>query len=158
MEPDGLARHPYRGGGRREVRSGRHPQNIRSVLGIYRGLRTGEDKRRQSEKFQPQKELASEWTVTMREMERETAHGWSSRIARTGWGREGSLRMYEGRLTRVRQQVWQESEEARDLGPGRQEKFSPQEVERMLADPLGQARGAVREQSPAASPLAAADN
>ena len=96
--------------------------------------------------------------MTMREIGREAAEGWSSRAARMGGGREGSLRMYEGRLTRVRQQVWQESEEARDLGPGRQEKFSPQEVERMLADPLGQARGAAREQSPAASLLAAADN
>jgi hypothetical protein len=112
----------------------------------------------ENEKFRPQKELAAERTVTMREMERETAQGWSSRAARLGGGREGSLRMYEGRLTRVRQQVWQENEEVRDLGPGRQEKFSPQEVERMLSQPVGELRGAVREQSPTASPLAAADN
>ena len=114
--------------------------------------------RGQSEKFQPQKELASERTVTMREMERETAHGWSFRTARTGGGREGSLQMYEGRLTRVRQQVWQESEEARVLGPGRQEKFSPAEVEKMLSRPVGELRGAAKEQSPEAFPLAAADN
>jgi len=97
--------------------------------------------RGESEKFQPQRELASERTVTMREMERETAQGWSSRAARMGGGREGSLRMYEGRLTRVRQQVWQESEEARDLGAGRQEKFSPAEVEKMLSQPVGELRG-----------------
>ena len=96
--------------------------------------------------------------MTMREMERETAHGWSSRTARTGGGREGSLQMYEGRLTRVRQQVWQESEEARVLGPGRQEKFSPAEVEKMLSRPVGELRGAAKEQSPEAFPLAAADN
>lgn len=114
--------------------------------------------RGENEKFQPQKELAAERTVTMREMERKTAQGWSSRAARVGGGREGSLRMYEGRLTRVRQQVWQESQEVRDLGPGRQEKFSPQEVERMLSQPVGELRGAAREQSPTASPLAAADN
>jgi len=97
--------------------------------------------RGESEKFQPQTQLASERTVTMREMERENAADWSSRTARMGGGREGSLRMYEGRLTRVRQQVWQESEEARDLGAGRQEKFSPAEVEKMLSQPVGELRG-----------------
>jgi len=111
--------------------------------------------------FQLQKELASERTVKMPEMERETAQGWASRAsraARMGGGREGSLRMYEGRLTRVREQVWQEETNARDLGAGRQEKFSPAEVEKMLSQPFGELRGAPREQSPAASPLAAADN
>lgn len=101
--------------------------------------------RGESEKFQPQNELGSERTVTMREMDREDAQGWSSRVARMGGGREGSLRMYEGRLTRVRQQVRQESEEARDLGPGRQEKFSPAEVEKMLSQPAAELRGAARE-------------
>jgi len=114
--------------------------------------------RGESKRFQPQKELASERTVTMRETERETAQGWSSRAARMTGGREGFLRMYEGRLTRVRQQVWQESENARDLGAGRQEKFSPADVEKMLSQPVGQWRGAAKEQSTAASPLAAADN
>ena len=114
--------------------------------------------RGESEKFQRQAELASEQAVTMREMERETAPGWSSRAARMAGGREGFLRKYEGRLTRVRQQVWQESENARDLGAGRQEKFSPADVEKMLSQPVGQWRGAAKEQSTAASPLAAADN
>ena len=114
--------------------------------------------RGESKTFQPQKELASERTVKMPEMERKTAQGWASRAARVGGGREGSLRMYEGRLTRVREQVWQEETNARDLGAGRQEKFSPAEVEKMLSQPFGELRGAPREQSPAASPLAAADN
>ena len=114
--------------------------------------------RGESEKFQPQKELASERTLTMREMERETAEGWSSRSSRLGGGREGALRMYEGRLTRVREQVWREEENPRDLGPGRQEKFSPQEVEKMLAQPLGEAGRAARGEPPAASPPAVADN
>ena len=112
----------------------------------------------ESEKFQPQRELASERTMTMREMERETAEGWSMRTARMGGGREGSLPMYEGRLTRVRQQVWEKETSERDLGPERQEKFSPQEVEKMLSQPVGKLREAAKEQSPAASPLAAADN
>jgi hypothetical protein len=111
-----------------------------------------------SEKFQPPTELASERTLTMREVERENAQGWSSRAARMGGGRDGSLRMYEGRLTRVRQQVWQESKEARDLGAGRKEMFSPQEVDKMLSQPVGELRGEAREQSAKASPLAAADN
>jgi len=114
--------------------------------------------RGESEKFQPQTQLASERTVTMREMERENAADWSSRTARMGGGREGSLRMYEGRLTRVRQQVWRESEEVRDLGEGRQEKFSPAEVEKMLSQPTAEVREATREQSAKASPLAAAGN
>lgn len=97
--------------------------------------------RGESKTFQPQKDLASERTVKMPEMERETAPGWSSRAARMGGNREESLRMYEGRLTRVRQQVWQESEETRDLGAGRQEEFSPAEVEKMLSQPAGQPRG-----------------
>jgi len=112
----------------------------------------------ESEKFQPQTQLASERTVTMREMGQETAAGWSSRIARMGGGREGSLRMYEGRLTRVRQQVWRESEQARDLGAGRQEKFSPAEVEKMLSQPTAEVREATKEQFPAASLPATEDN
>ena len=112
----------------------------------------------QNEKFQPSRELAKEQTLKYREMEREPAVDWSSRSARLGAGREGGLRMYEGRLTRVREQVWRDDDNARDLGPGRQEKFSPQEVEKMLAQPVGEAGRAARAQPRAASPPAAADN
>ena len=69
--------------------------------------------------------------------------------------------MYEGRFTRVRQQVAvqeTELENERDLGPERQEQFRPSEVEKMLADPLKDIRGQVKERPSAASPLAAADN
>ena len=111
-----------------------------------------------SEKFQPGSDLGSRRTVTFRELEHEGAGDWSSRSARLGNGRDGALRMYEGRLTRVRQQVWQEEPSPRDLGPGRQEKFSPREVEEMLSRPVGEPRGAAKEQSPAASPLATGDN
>ena len=112
-----------------------------------------------NEKFQPDGELVSQRSLKFREVERESAAGWSSRTARVTSGAGESLRMYEGRLTRVRKQVWREEKEGvRDLGPGRQEKFSPQEVEKMLSQPAGELRGAARAQSPAASPLAAADN
>ena len=112
-----------------------------------------------NDRFQPGNELVSEPLLTFREMERESAAGWSSRSARVASATEGSLRMYEGRLTRVRNQVWQEEKQGvRDLGPGRQEKFSPQEVEKMLSRPMGEPRGPAKAQSPAASPLAAAGN
>lgn len=108
--------------------------------------------------FQPDKDLGPKRTVTFRALEREREGDWSSRSARLGSGRDGSLRMYEGRLTRVRQQVWQEEPSPRDLGPGRQEKYSPEEVEKMLSRPIGESRGAAKEQSPGAFPLATADN
>ena len=111
-----------------------------------------------NEKFQPSEELVSQQTTKHRELAREPATDWSSRAARLKGGGNGSLPMYEGRLTRVRQQVRQEESSPRDLGPGRQEKFSPQEVEKMLSRPVGEPRGTAKEQSPAASPLAAADN
>lgn len=111
-------------------------------------------------KFQPEGEWASQRSMNFRELEREPASGWTSRPAQLNGGREGSWRMYEGRLTRVRQHVSreQESGSARDLGPGRQEKYSPEEVEKMLSRPIGESRGAAKEQSPGASPLATADN
>lgn len=112
----------------------------------------------ESERFQTQKDLALEQTLKMREMEREAAQGWSSRAARMGGGREGSLRLYEGKLTRVREQVWREDQRARDLGADRQEKFRPEEVEKILSQPVGESAPRAREQSPSASPLAAAGN
>ena len=114
--------------------------------------------RGQNENFQTSQELAKEHTRTYREVERRPVADWASRSARLVAGRDGSLRMYDGRLTRVRGQVWREEGKGRDLGPGRQEKFSPQEVERMLSRPVGEPRGAATGQSREASPLAAADN
>lgn len=112
----------------------------------------------ENKKFQPSEELASQKTTKHRELAREPATDWSSRSARLKGRKNDTLPIYEGRLTRVRQQVWQEETNPRDLGPGRQEKFSPQEVEKMLSRPVGEPRGTVKEQSPTASPLAAADN
>lgn len=112
---------------------------------------------RADEKFRFSQEIASEKTTIYRELEKEPAADWSSRSASLGARADGSLRMYEGRLVRVREQVWREEQSARDLGPGRQEKFSPEEVEKMLSQPAGPTRGATA-QSPAASPLAAAGN
>ena len=116
---------------------------------------SGADK--SDEKFRPAPRLASEKTKAYRELKKESAPDWSSRPASLGARTDGSLRMYEGRLTRIREQVWQEEQNMRDLGPGRQEKFSPEEVEKMLSQPAREVRGA-KGRSPAASPLAAAGN
>lgn len=110
------------------------------------------------QKFQPGKDPSPVRSLTFRDLGRESAPGWSSRSSSLGGGTDGSLRMYEGRLIRVRQQVWREDENPRDLGPDRQEKFSPEEVERMLSQPVARGREMVKEQSPEASPLAVADN
>lgn len=109
------------------------------------------------EKFQPQQGLASEKTKAYRELEKESAPDWSSRPASLGARTDGSLRMYEGRLTRIREQVSREEQNPRDLGPGRQEKFSPEEVEKMLSQPAAEGQG-VKGRSPTASPPAAAGN
>jgi hypothetical protein len=68
--------------------------------------------------------------------------------------------MYEGRLTRVRKQVWLDEEAGKDLGAGRKEKFSPQEVEQMLSNPggAGQVQGGATEQSLKAKPHTAVGN
>ncbi|NDC79902.1 MAG: hypothetical protein EB090_01320 [Verrucomicrobia bacterium] len=100
-----------------------------------------------------------------RQLSRHEAMGWASRTSRMGQATDGSLQMYEGRLTRVRHQVSHESNSAdRDLGEGRREKYSPEEVRRLLQQQPGlpeikeMVRPAlpVRAESPAASrPLAA---
>ena len=93
-----------------------------------------------------------------RQLERPPAPEWVSRATRVGRQEDGSLRMYEGRLTRIRQEVRREDKNVRDLGPGRQERFSPDEVEKILSQPAPKSRRAATEQSAGASPLAAADN
>ena len=82
-----------------------------------------------------------------------------------GQATDGTLRMYEGRLVRVRQQVNQDATTTdRDLGDGHQEKFTPEEVQKILKKQPGLpemkevVRPAipVRAESPVASrPLAA---
>jgi len=103
-------------------------------------------------KFQPSAESASPRLLSHRELSRESAPDWSSRASSLTGSGDGSLRMYEGRLIRTREQVAREDKNVRDLGPSRQEKFSPEEVEKMLSEPVGELRGTVTGQSAAASP------
>jgi hypothetical protein len=116
------------------------------------------DRTMMNESFQAAGEWGGTKSFTAEELPRKRAPDWMSRASDRELGADGSLRRYEGRLTRVREQVWQEEEKARDLGPGRQEKFRPNEVERILAEPIGPTRAAVRGQSRAASPPAVGDN
>ena len=100
-----------------------------------------------------------------RELSRPEADGWSSRASRMGQATEGTLQMYEGRLARVRQRVNRDAVSTdRDLGNGRQEKYSPEEVQKILKQQPGlpeikemvQPALPVRAESPTASrPLAA---
>lgn len=83
---------------------------------------------------------------------------WSSRASSLGAGNEGTLRMYEGRLTHVRQQIWRENQSARDLGRGRREKFTPEDVDKILSQPLEMAQGTVKAQSEGEFPRATAGN
>ena len=58
---------------------------------------------------------------------------WISRASPKFQSREGGVVMYEGRLTRVRENVVRDdSMGRRDLGEGRKEMFSPYEVQRLL--------------------------
>lgn len=114
----------------------------------------GEWTRRESQnaKFQPLDNSETARILSYRELGRESAPEWSSRASPLAGGSGGGLRRYEGRLTRVREQVVREEKNVRDLGPGRQEKFSPEEVEKMLSEPVGELRGTVTGQSGGASP------
>jgi len=112
-----------------------------------------------NERFQPSAESGGTPALRYRELSRESAPDWSSRSSSLAGRGDGSLRMYEGRLIRVREQVAREEKNVRDLGPGRQEKFSPEEVEKMLSEPVGELRGTVTTgRSATASPPATAGN
>ena len=95
---------------------------------------------------------------TWKEVESKASPDWSSRPTRLAQREDGSLKKYEGRLLRVKESVQREAETVRDLGPDRRENFSPEEVDQILSRPAGAVRGAATGQSPAACPLAAADN
>lgn len=115
------------------------------------------------EKFQPAEDPANRPSLVFPELGRKPAPDWSSRGSALAGQTDGSLRRYEGRLTRVRRQVALEeppenTEKFRDLGSQRQERFRPDEVEKMLSQPFGEFRGGAKERSPAASPPATADN
>ena len=116
------------------------------------------DRENRNAKFQPSADSGESRILSYRELSRESAPEWSSRSSSLAGGTDGSLRMYEGRLIRVREQVVREEKSARDLGPGRQEKFSPEEVEKMLSEPVGELRGTVTGQPATASLPATAGN
>lgn len=66
-------------------------------------------------------------------IEKRDAPDWISRTSPKFQGKEGSLAMYEGRLTRVRETIVKEdSQEKRDLGAGKKEMFDPGEVQKIL--------------------------
>lgn len=110
--------------------------------------------------FQTARSLARDHGITFRGQEPEVAQGWASRKTALQADGKGFPRMYEGRLTRVRETVLREDQSARDLGEGRQEKFAPEEVEKMLSQfqaPNG-LREPLKEQPGGASPPATAGN
>jgi len=58
---------------------------------------------------------------------------WVSRTSPNFQGKDGSLAMYDGRLTQVRETMIKEDSSAkRDLGAGRKEMFDPREVQKIL--------------------------
>jgi len=66
-------------------------------------------------------------------MEKKEGPDWVSRTSPKFQGKEGSLAMYEGRLTQVRETMIKEDSSAkRDLGAGRREMFDPSEVQKIL--------------------------
>ena len=113
---------------------------------------------KKSGRYQAQQTLASSDTRVFRQIPGETASGWSSRSDRVTQKSDGGLKMYEGRLTRVRARMVEEEKNVRDLGAGRQESYRPDQVEKMLSQPLGDLRGPVREPPAAASPPGAGGN
>lgn len=76
---------------------------------------------------------------------------WSSRPSHAFYSKSGSLQMYEGRLTRVKEEILQdEAHSGRDLG-GRAEKFTPAEVQKMLKEKKESSPNPVRAEFPRAS-------
>jgi len=58
---------------------------------------------------------------------------WVSKTSPNFQGKDGSLAMYDGRLTQVRETMIKEDSSAkRDLGAGRKEMFDPREVQKIL--------------------------
>lgn len=103
------------------------------------------DNEKTSAKFpNPQEPLAAD-RIQVRQIKAESGPEWLDRTSRMTTADRGEPRPYEGRLTRVREQVWRETQDARDLGKGRQERFKPEEVEKILAQPAGKFGDEVRE-------------
>ncbi|MCX6935278.1 MAG: hypothetical protein NTZ01_03665 [Verrucomicrobia bacterium] len=95
-----------------------------------------------------------------KELARVDAPDWSSRSSPTFQAKDGSLQMYSGRLIRVREKVARDDPTSgRDLGEGKREMFSPNEVKKILEGrhtpiaPLehAQVQAPVKAESPMAS-------
>jgi hypothetical protein len=66
-------------------------------------------------------------------IERKEEPDWVSRASPKFQGKEGSLAMYEGRLTQEREtMIKEDSSVKRDLGAGKKEMFDPTEVQKIL--------------------------
>ena len=82
---------------------------------------------RQEPLFQKKKE------IQMIDLQSEEGPNWVTRRSPQYHKKNGELRLYEGRLVRVRERVnRQEDCTTRDLGAGKQEVFGPNEVKEML--------------------------
>ena len=82
---------------------------------------------RQEPLFQKKKE------IQMIDLQSEEGPNWVTRRSPQYHQKNGDLRMYEGRLVRVREKVSREEDlMRRDLGVGKQEIFNPDEVQKML--------------------------
>ena len=103
------------------------------------------DAEKDSEKFSNSEKTLPKTRSHAHQLSPEAVSEWSARTSKMTTVGSESPRLYEGRLTRVREQVWRETQNTRDLGKGRQEKFSPDEVDKMLAQPVGEFGEAVRE-------------
>ena len=82
---------------------------------------------RQASTFQKKSE------IQLSDLTSKEGPNWVTRRSPQYHQKSGELRMYEGRLVRVREKVSREEDLAkRDLGVGKQEIFTPDEVQKML--------------------------
>jgi hypothetical protein len=71
--------------------------------------------------------------IQMNDLTSKEGPNWVTRRSPQYHQKNGDLRMYEGRLIRVREKVSREDDlTRRDLGVGKQEIFNPDEVQKML--------------------------
>jgi hypothetical protein len=71
--------------------------------------------------------------IQMIDLQSEEGPNWVTRRSPQYHQKNGELRMYEGRLVRVREKVSREEDlMRRDLGVGKQEIFNPEEVQKLL--------------------------
>jgi hypothetical protein len=104
--------------------------------------------------------LQGKQNLEQKEFPQKEAPDWSSRSSRTFQDEDGTRRMYQGRLIRVRERVSRDDPSmGRDLGDGKKEMYSPAEVKKILEgqpapiDPLQKApvKVPIKAESPMAS-------